>query len=167
MTDNDGKTSEITAKNFIIATGSVVTSLPGVVIDEKHILSSTGVLELDKVPESMLVVGGGVIGLEMASVWSNYGCKVTVLEFLDRIFAPEDDDVSKEMEKIFTKKGIKIRKVTKLNSVKINETEDCIEATIEDIKNNKITNEKFSKVLISVGRKANIEGLGLDNAGVK
>eukprot|EP00341_Mesodinium_pulex_P000511 CAMPEP_0116920266 /NCGR_PEP_ID=MMETSP0467-20121206/20906_1 /TAXON_ID=283647 /ORGANISM="Mesodinium pulex, Strain SPMC105" /LENGTH=313 /DNA_ID=CAMNT_0004598057 /DNA_START=522 /DNA_END=1463 /DNA_ORIENTATION=- len=135
-------------------------------IDEKYILSSTGALEMTKAPESLLVIGGGVIGLEMASVWNNYGSKVTVVEFLDRILPPEDDEVSKEMEKIMKKKGIKIRKTTKVTGASILTNDDCVEVEIEDVKTGTKTTEKFSRVLMSIGRKANTEKLGLDNVGI-
>ena len=102
----------------------------------------------------MLIVGAGVIGLEMASVWNNYGSKVTVIEFLDRILAPEDNDISKEMEKLLTKKGITISKMTKLNSLKVDQENDRVEAVIEDLKTKVLRNETYSKVLVAIGRKA-------------
>lgn len=103
-------------------------------------MSSTGALELRKVPDSILIVGAGVIGLEMASVWNNYGSKVTVIEVLDRILAPEDNDISKEMEKLLTKKGITIRKMTKMTSLKVDQINDRVETIIENLKTKELEN---------------------------
>merc|ERR1712137_535801 len=112
----DGSESTLKAKNIIIATGSVVASLPGLEIDEKTIISSTGALKLEKVPEKMIVIGGGVIGLEMGSVWRRLGSKVTVVEFLDRITPGMDDEVSSSMQKIFKKQGMDFKMSTKVMS---------------------------------------------------
>lgn len=91
-------------------------------------------------PDSILIVGAGVIGLEMASVWNNYGSKVTVIEVLDRILAPEDNDISKEMEKLLTKKGITIRKMTKMTSLKVDQINDRVETIIENLKTKELEN---------------------------
>jgi dihydrolipoamide dehydrogenase len=104
-------TATVTAKNIVIATGSSVTPLPGVEIDQKRIVDSTGALELPKVPEHMVVIGGGVIGLELGSVWRRLGAKVTVVEFLDQILPGFDGDVRKEANKIFKKQGIEFKPV--------------------------------------------------------
>src|SRR6476619_7105622 len=107
-----------TAKNFVIATGSSVTPLPGVEIDHKTILDSTSALELDKVPETMVVIGGGVIGLELGSVWRRLGAKVIVVEFLDQILPGMDGEVRKECAKLFKKQGFEIRTSTKVIGAK-------------------------------------------------
>ncbi len=109
----------VRAKNIVIATGSSVTPLPGVEIDEKIVVSSTGALELDKVPGHLVVIGGGVIGLELGSVWRRVGAKVTCVEFLDQILPGFDDDVRKEANKIFKKQGIEFRLGTKVTGVKV------------------------------------------------
>ena len=109
----------VRAKNNVIATGSSVTPLPGVEIDEKIVVSSTGALELDKVPDHLVVIGGGVIGLELGSVWRRVGAKVTCVEFLDQILPGFDDDVRKEANKIFKKQGIEFRLGTKVTGVKV------------------------------------------------
>ena len=115
--ENNKKTN-YKAKNIVIATGSAVTSLPGIEIDEKNIISSTGALSLKKVPEKLAVIGGGYIGLEMGSVWSRLGSEVTVLEYLDYITPGMDREISNEFQKILTKQGIKFKLGTKVNSVK-------------------------------------------------
>ena len=108
------------AKNIVIATGSTVASIPGIEIDEKNIISSTGALSLNKVPRKLAVIGGGYIGLEMGSVWSRLGAEVTVIEYLDHITPGMDREVSNEFKKILTKQGIKFRLESKVNSVKNN-----------------------------------------------
>ena len=105
------------AKNIVIATGSTPTSIPGIKIDEKNIISSTGALSLSKVPKSLLIVGGGYIGLEMGSVWSRLGTEVTVVEYLDHITPGMDKEISKEFQKILTKQGIKFLLNNKVTSV--------------------------------------------------
>src|SRR4051795_7464542 len=109
----------VRAKNIVIATGSSVTPLPGVEIDEKIVVSSTGALELDRVPGHLVVIGGGVIGLELGSVWRRVGAKVTCVEFLDQILPGFDDDVRKEANKIFKKQGIDFRLGTKVTGVNV------------------------------------------------
>ena len=109
----DGSQETIKGQNFIIATGSEPIRLPNIEIDEKLIVSSTGALALQSVPRKMLVLGGGVIGLEMASVWSRLGSDVTVIEYANKILATGDSDVSKEMQKILEKQGIKFMLATK------------------------------------------------------
>ena len=106
---SDNKRSNINAKNIVIATGSEVTSLPGININEKNIVSSTGALSFDKVPKKLAVIGGGYIGLEMGSVWSRLGSEVVVIEYLDYITPGMDREISNEFQKILTKQGIKFR----------------------------------------------------------
>ncbi len=162
--DNDKKTN-YKSKNIVIATGSQVTSLPGIQIDEKNIISSTGALSLKKVPKKLAVIGGGYIGLEMGSVWSRLGSEVTVIEYLDHITPGMDREISREFQKILTKQGIKFKMKCKVNSVKNNNTSVTINYT--DIKNSKEENLEFDKVLVSVGRKPYTEGLNLTKVGVR
>jgi dihydrolipoamide dehydrogenase len=146
-----GKASTLDTKNILIATGSDVMPLPGVEIDEKTIVSSTGALTLPKVPKHMVVVGGGVIGLELGSVWRRLGSQVTVVEFLDRILPEMDGEVSKNFARTMKKQGMKLRLGSKVTGAKSGKSEviDC------DV------------VLVSIGRRPYTEGLGLEKAGVE
>ena len=116
--EDNNKRTNVKSKNIVIATGSTVSSLPGIDIDEKNIVSSTGALSFDKVPKKLAVIGGGYIGLEMGSVWSRLGSEVTVLEYLDYITPGMDREVSNEFQKILTKQGIKFKMGSKVESVK-------------------------------------------------
>ncbi len=162
--ENNKKTN-YKAKNIVIATGSEVASLPGIEIDEKNIISSTGALSLTKVPKKLAVVGGGYIGLEMGSVWSRLGAEVTVIEYLEYITPGMDREISDEFKKILSKQGIKFRMGTKVNSIKNNENNVTINCT--DTKSSKDETLIFDKVLVSVGRKPYTEGLNLTKVGVK
>mgnify|MGYP001200722778 CR=1 FL=1 len=162
---NNNEKKNYKAKNIVIATGSYPTSIPGIDIDEKDILSSTGALSLSSVPKSLTVIGGGYIGLEMGSVWSRLGAEVTVVEYLDHITPGMDREVSKEFQKILSKQGIKFKLNTKVTSVKKQSSQ--IEVECQD----KMSNEKYAintdKVLIAVGRKPYTDGLNLNKIGVK
>ncbi len=162
---NDDKKNSYQAKNIVIATGSEPTSLNGVTIDEKNIISSTGALSLLEVPKNLVVIGGGYIGLEMGSVWSRLGSKVTVLEYLDFITPGMDREISKEFQKILTKQGIEFKLNNKVNSVTNNKDKVLVNYT------SNLTNKEESiecdKVLVSVGRKPYTEGLNLTKVGVK
>ncbi len=162
--DNNKKTS-YSAKYIVIATGSAVASLPGVEIDEKNIVSSTGALSLNKVPKKLAVIGGGYIGLEMGSVWSRLGSEVTVIEYLDHITPGMDREISNEFKKILIKQGIKFKLGSRVNTVKSISSGVSINYT--DIKTSKNEIEDFDKVLVSVGRKPYTEGLNLSKVGVK
>ena len=162
--ENNKKTNYKT-KNIVIATGSDVASLPGIEIDEKNIISSTGALSLNKVPKKLAVIGGGYIGLEMGSVWSRLGSEVTVIEYLDFITPGMDREISNEFKKILIKQGIKFKMGSKVNSVKNNGTKVVINYT--DTKNSKDETLEADKVLVSVGRKPYTEGLNLTKVGVK
>ena len=162
--DNNKKVN-YKAQNIVIATGSSVASLPGIKIDEKNIISSTGALSLQKVPKKLAVIGGGYIGLEMGSVWSRLGAEVTVIEYLDHITPGMDREISDEFKKILTKQGIKFKMNSKVNSVK--NTEAGVSINYTDIKNSKEETLYFDKVLVSVGRKPYTEGLNLAKIGVK
>jgi dihydrolipoamide dehydrogenase len=154
----------VRAKNIVIATGSSVTPLPGVEIDEKIVVSSTGALELDKVPGHLVVIGGGVIGLELGSVWRRVGAKVTCVEFLDQILPGFDDDVRKEANKIFKKQGIDFRLGTKVTGVKVDGGRAAL--TVEPAKGGAAEKIEADVVLVSIGRRPNTEGLALDKAGL-
>ena len=162
---DNNKKANYKAKNIVIATGSEATSLPGVKIDEKNIISSTGALSLNKVPKKLAVIGGGYIGLEMGSVWSRLGSDVTVIEYLDYITPGMDREISNEFQKILTKQGIKFKLGSKVNSLK--NLSDGVSIDFTEIKNKKNETLKFDKVLVSVGRKPYTEGLNLSKIGVK
>jgi dihydrolipoamide dehydrogenase len=154
----------VRAKNIVIATGSSVTPLPGVEIDEKIVVSSTGALELAKVPGHLVVIGGGVIGLELGSVWRRVGAKVTCVEFLDQILPGFDDDVRKDANKIFKKQGIEFRLGTKVTGVKVDGAKATL--TVEPAKGGPSETIEADAVLVSIGRKPNTDGLALDKAGL-
>ena len=162
---NNNKKENYKAKNIVIATGSTVSSLPGIEIDEKNIISSTGALSLNKVPKKLAVIGGGYIGLEMGSVWSRLGAEVTVIEYLDYITPGMDREISNEFKKILTKQGIKFMMGCKVNSVKSNQ--DKVSINFIEIKKSKEEIMDFDKVLVSVGRKPYTEGLNLSQVGIK
>jgi dihydrolipoamide dehydrogenase len=164
VTSADGKSEEITAKNVIIATGSDVMPLPGITIDEKQIVSSTGALELTKVPAKLVVIGGGYIGLEMGSVWSRLGSEVTVIEYADRIVPAMDSDISKEFKKILEKQGLKFKLGTKVTSAKAGKS--GVDLVLEPASGEGQEKLKADIVLVSVGRKPNTSGLGLDKIGL-
>jgi dihydrolipoamide dehydrogenase len=155
----------VRAKNIVIATGSSVTPLPGVEIDEKIVVSSTGALELEKVPGHLVVIGGGVIGLELGSVWRRVGAKVTCVEFLDQILPGFDDDVRKEANKIFKKQGIEFKLGTKVTGVKVSGGKATL--TVEPAKGGAAETIEADTVLVSIGRRPNTEGLALDRAGLQ
>lgn len=155
---------EVRAKNIVIATGSSVTPLPGVTIDQKVVVDSTGALELPAVPKNMVVIGGGVIGLELGSVWRRLGAKVTVVEFLDQILPGFDGEVRKESNKIFRKQGIEFKLSTKVTGVAVNG--DTATLTLEPAAGGEATTIEADAVLVSIGRRPNTEGLGLDKAGL-
>ena len=153
----------IFSEKVIIATGSVPTSLPGIDFDEKIIVSSTGVLKLDKVPKKMVVVGGGYIGLEMGSVWSRLGAEVHVVEFLDHITPGMDKEISNEFMKILKKQGIKFHMQHKVDKIEKKNSSAVISTTD---KNGNKKDFDCEVVLVSVGRKPNTEGLNLEKIGI-
>ncbi len=159
------KKTSYKSKNIVIATGSVPSSLPGIEIDEKNIISSTGALELKEVPKNLIVIGAGVIGLEMGSVWSRLGSKVTVVEYLDHITPGMDKDVSNEFQKILTKQGFEFKLNSKVTSV--TNKGNQVEVTFENRQTSKKENLLADKVLVAVGRKPYTEGLSLNKLGVK
>lgn len=160
----DGKTYR--AKNILIATGSSVTPLPGVDVDNAAgiIVDSTGALELSKVPEHMVVIGGGVIGLELGSVWRRLGAKVTVVEYLDQILPGMDGDVRKEANKIFKKQGVEFKLSTKVTGAEVSNGKAVL--TLEPAAGGEASTLEADVVLVAIGRKPNTDGLGLENAGL-
>ena len=163
--ESNNKRTNISAKNIVIATGSEVTSLPGIDIDEKNIVSSTGALSFDKVPEKLVIIGGGYIGLEMGSVWSRLGSNVTVIEYLDYITPGMDREISNEFQKILTKQGIKFKMGSKVESLENKGKQVLI--NYKNVKSSKEETIEVDKVLVSVGRKPYTEGLNLTKVGVK
>ena len=161
--DDKNKETIIQTEKTVIATGSVPVSLPGIEIDEKTIVSSTGALKLEKVPKKMVVVGGGYIGLEMGSVWSRLGAEVQVVEFLDHITPGMDKEISSEFMKILKKQGMKFNMQNKVETIKKN-TAGAVVSTVD--KDGNKNNFECDVVLISVGRKPNTDGLNLESVGV-
>jgi dihydrolipoamide dehydrogenase len=153
-----------TAKNIMIATGSSVTPLPGVEIDQKLIVDSTGALTLPKVPKHLVVIGGGVIGLELGSVWLRLGAQVTVVEYLDQILPGMDGEVRKEAAKIFKKQGFNIRTGTKVTGATIKGGTATL--TVEPAAGGASETIEADCVLVAIGRRANTDGLALDKAGL-
>ena len=163
---DDGAVKDtLVAKNILIASGSEVTALPGCPVDEKKIVSSTGALELTEVPKRLVVVGAGIIGLELGSVWRRLGSDVTVIEFLDRITPGVDDEVTRQFQRLLARQGLKFRlggKVTKAET-----TATGVTLTVEPAKGGTAESVEADVVLVCIGRRPHIEGLGLDKAGVK
>jgi dihydrolipoamide dehydrogenase len=159
--------AKVTAKNVVIATGSSVTPLPGVEVDNAkgRIVDSTGALELSEVPEHLVVIGGGVIGLELGSVWRRLGAKVTVVEFLDQLLPGMDGEVRKEAAKLFKKQGMELKLSTKVTGATVKGKK--VTLTVEPAAGGKAEKLEASHVLVSIGRKPNTEGLGLDKIGLE
>ncbi|MFO0995942.1 MAG: dihydrolipoyl dehydrogenase [Alphaproteobacteria bacterium] len=160
----DGKASVLKAKRILIATGSDSMPLPGVAVDETRIVTSTGALALPKVPERLLVIGAGYIGLEMGSVWGRLGSKVTVVEFLDRITPGMDLEMSQQFQRVLTKQGMAFRLGTKVTSAKPNGA--SVAVAIEPAKGGAGETIEADVVLLAIGRRPYTEGLGLDALGV-
>lgn len=156
--------ASVTAKNIIIATGSSVAPLPNVTIDQKVVVDSTGALALPKVPEHLVVIGGGVIGLELGSVWLRLGAKVTVVEFLDQILPGMDEEVRAESAKIFTKQGFELKCSTKVTGVSVKGKAATI--SLEPAAGGATETLTADAVLVAIGRKPNTDGLALDKAGL-
>jgi len=154
----------LTAKNIVIATGSDVARLPGIELDEKTIVSSTGALSLEKVPERLLVIGGGVIGLELGSVWGRLGAKVTVVEFLDMILPGTDSEVAKNFQRILKKQGFEFKLGSKVT--KVEKQKSGLKVSIEPAKGGPVETLEADVVLVAIGRVAYTKNLGLEAAGV-
>ena len=156
--------TEYAARHIVIASGSESIPLPGVVVDEKRIVTSTGGLELDAVPGHLVVIGGGYIGLEMGSVWSRLGAEVTVIEFLDRLVPAMDNEVGRAFERILGKQGFKFRLKTKVVSAVADDT--GVTLTVAPAAGGPEETLRADVVLLAIGRRAYVGGLGLDSAGV-
>jgi dihydrolipoamide dehydrogenase len=161
---NDGSTQRLETKNIVIATGSDAARLPGIEIDEKTIVSSTGALSLETVPQKLLIVGAGIIGLELGSVWSRLGAAVTVVEYLDRILPGFDGEVGKQFRRMLEKQGFGFRLGHKVT--RIDKTKSGLEVSIEPSEGGDASVLAADAVLVAVGRRPVTEGLGLDALGV-
>jgi dihydrolipoamide dehydrogenase len=164
VTLEGGKKETVESKNIIIATGSVVRPIPGFETDGKHVVNSDLILELNKVPKSLIVMGSGAVGVEFASVYARFGSDTTVVELLDRIVPLEDADCSKELARSFKKQGIKVETGLKLD--KLEKTKTGVKASGKNQKGDTVTLEA-EMLLVAVGRMAYLEGLGLENTKVK
>jgi dihydrolipoamide dehydrogenase len=166
VTGDDGQAQEIETKNIVIATGSDVAGIPGVKVefDEKVIVSSTGALALDKVPQNLVVVGGGVIGLELGSVWARLGAKVTVVEFLDSILSGMDGEVSKQFQRMLAKQGFEFKLGAKVTAVA--KAKKGVSVTFEPVKGGDAETIAADVVLVATGRRPYADALGLKEAGV-
>ena len=159
----DGETYE--TKNIVIATGSESTPLRGVEVDETQVVTSTGALELEKVPGHLVVIGGGVIGLELGSVWRRLGAEVTVIEFLDRLVPGMDSEVAKLLERTLSKQGLKFRLTSKVTGA--TKGADGVTLTVEPAAGGAAEELRADVVLLAIGRRPHTEGLGLTEAGVE
>jgi dihydrolipoamide dehydrogenase len=164
VTSSNGKTRTVETKNIVIATGSEVARLKGIEVDEKRIVSSTGALSLDKVPGKLLIVGAGVIGLELGSVWHRLGAQVTVVEFLDRILPGMDGEVAKQFQRILEKQGFAFKLGAKVTSV--DSSGKTLAAQVEPAAGGAAETIEADVVLVAIGRTPYTDGLGLKEAGV-
>jgi dihydrolipoamide dehydrogenase len=167
VTAADGAVQMVAAKNIVVATGSDVAGIPGIdiEIDEKVIVSSTGALELEKVPAHLVVVGGGVIGLELGSVWKRLGAKVTVIEYMDKILGAMDGDVSKQFQRMLTKQGLQLKLSSKVTAVEA--TDSGAQVTYEPVAGGDAVSVDADVVLIATGRRPYTDSLGLETIGAK
>ena len=164
VTPEKGDAQVIDTKNIVIATGSDVAQLPGIEIDEKQVVSSTGALELSKVPGHLVVVGAGVIGLELGSVWARLGAKVTCVEFLDRILPGMDSDIAKNFQRLLKRQGFDFKLSTKVTEIKT--SKKGAKVTVEPAKGGDAETIDADIVLVAIGRTPYTEGLGLSDVGV-
>ena len=165
VTGADGETQTVEAKQIVIATGSESTPLPGVEVDEKRIVSSTGALTLEKVPEHLVVVGAGVIGLELGSVWRRLGAQVTVVEFLDYVLPGMDGEVQKQAQRLFARQGIAFRLGSKVAGV--DASGDRLRVSVEPAAGGDAESLDADVVLVSIGRRPYTDGLGLETVGIE
>jgi dihydrolipoamide dehydrogenase len=164
VTGGDGKPQVVETKNIVIATGSDIARLKGIEIDEKRIVSSTGALSLDRVPGKLLIIGAGVIGLELGSVWHRLGAQVTVVEFLDRILPGMDGEVAKQFQRLLEKQGFAFKLGAKVTGV--DTSGKTLSATVEPAAGGTAEKLEADVVLVSIGRVPYTDGLGLKEAGV-
>lgn len=162
--DNDGKKSEVSARHIILATGSDPRFIPGFEVDEKRILSSNGMLELTDMPKHLLVLGAGAVGVEFASVFRSFGCKVTVVELMDRLVPLEDLEVSEEFAKIFKRRGIDVHTSTRCTELAMDG--DKVKAVLE-AEGKKPARLSASHCLVAIGRRPLTENIGLEKTGVQ
>jgi len=165
VTGEDGSNQMLETRNIVIATGSDVTRLPGIEIDEKVVVSSTGALDLETVPQRMVVIGAGVIGLELGSVWRRLGSEVIVVEYLDRVLPGMDGEISKQFQRILSKQGIQFKLSSKVT--KVERTNGAATVTVEPAAGGAPETIEASVVLVAVGRVPYTEGLGLETIGVQ
>jgi len=161
----DGSEQTLETKNILIATGSEPASLPGVTVDNKRIVDSTGALDLPEVPKSLVVIGAGVIGLELGSVWRRLGAQVTVVEFLDRIVPGMDTEVAKAFEKVLTKQGMRFKLSTKVTGA--NADAKSVSLTVEPVAGGPAETINADYVLVAIGRRPYTTGLGLETVGIE
>jgi dihydrolipoamide dehydrogenase len=164
VTGEDGAKTSLEAKNIVIATGSEPAPLPGVMVDQKRIVDSTGAIALAEVPDSLIVIGAGIIGLELGSVWRRLGSKVTVVEFLDRITPGMDAETAKTFQRALTKQGIAFKLSSKVTGAKT--VADGVELTVEPVAGGAAETLKAAYVLLAIGRRPFTEGLGLESVGI-
>ena len=164
VSDDGGAKTVLNAKATIIATGSASANLPGIEIDEKHIVSSTGALALSEVPGHLAVIGAGYIGLEMASVWGRLGAKITVIEFLDRIVPGMDGELATQFQKMLRRQKMKFKLSTKVTGAEL--TNNGVALAMEPVDGGAAETLEADVVLVAVGRKPYTEGLGLEQAGI-
>jgi dihydrolipoamide dehydrogenase len=165
VTPQSGDATEIETKNIVIATGSVSAGLPGIEIDEKRIVTSTGALTLDKVPGKLLVIGAGVIGLELGSVWARLGSQVTVVEYLDRILPGMDSEVARQFQRMLQKQGMEFKLSSKVAGID-KQDDGSLKVRVEPAKGGDMEILDADVALVAIGRKPFTEGLGLDIVGV-
>jgi len=164
VTGADGKTMALEARNIVIATGSEPTPLPGVTVDQQRIVDSTGALALPQVPERLLVIGAGIIGLELGSVWRRLGAKVTVVEFLDRITPAADGEIAKALQRSLTKQGVEFRLSSKVTAAKTSKSGASL--TVEPVAGGAAETLQADHVLLAIGRRPYTKDLGLESVGI-
>jgi dihydrolipoamide dehydrogenase len=165
VTAPDGAVNVLETRNIVIATGSEPTTLPGIEIDEERVVSNTGALSLAAVPKRLILIGAGVIGLEMGSVWARLGSEVTVVEYLDRILPPADAEVAKEAERTFKKQGLTFKLGTKVTGIEKQKTK--LKVSMEPAKGGDSETLDADIVIVAIGRKPYTDGLGLETVGGK
>jgi dihydrolipoamide dehydrogenase len=164
VTAEDGSTTTLEAKNIVIATGSEPSPLPGVSVDQKRIVDSTGALSLPEVPKSLIVIGAGIIGLELGSVWRRLGAEVTVVEYLDRITPGMDAETAKAFQRALTKQGMKFKLGSKVTGAKAGKS--GVSLTVEPVAGGAAETLEADYVLLAIGRRPYTEGLGLESVGI-
>jgi dihydrolipoamide dehydrogenase len=164
VTGGDGKVTTLDAKNIVIATGSAPAGLPGVTVDQQRIVDSTGALSLAEVPKSLVVIGAGIIGLELGSVWRRLGAKVTVVEFLDRITPGADAEVANTLQRLLAKQGVEFKLGAKVTGAKA--SKKSVSLTVEPVAGGPSETLEADYVLLAIGRRPFTDGLGLESVGI-